>query len=364
MRRAQVQAVAVAGSPDNYVNSVASESSNKRYIGGTFTTFNGVSRNHLARLNSDGSLDTGFNIGAGFNDTVYAIAPQSDGLVLVGGWFTNFNGATQNYLVRLKSDGSRDSSFVASISQSINQSVNAIAIQSNNAIIVGGYFSYANGLPYSGLARFKSDGTLDTFNIGSGFNSGVRAIAIDSSGNILVGGEFTSFNGSAQNYLVRLTSGGTKDTSFNIGSGFDAGVRAIAVQSDGKILVGGWFTTFNGAAQNYLVRLNSNGSKDTSFNMGSGFNTNAAYQVESIIVRPDNKIIVGGTFTSYNGVAQSGLVRLNSDGSLDTSFKIGAGFNNTVMSMSLQPDGNINIGSWSTVFGSLNTQYHVLLSAP
>src|SRR5690606_5337296 len=219
--------------------------------------------NRLVRLNSNGTLDTSFYVEPEFNDYVQSVILQPDGKILVGGNFTTFNGTAQNR-----------------------------------------------------IARLNSDGTLDTsFNIGTGFNEWVRRITLQPDGKILVGGGFTAFNGTAQNSLVRLNSDGTLDTSFNLGGGFDNVVTPITLQPDGKILVGGSFTTFNGTAQNRIARLNSDGTLDTSFNIGTGFNS----FVPSIALQPDGKILVGGNFTVFNGTTQNRITRLNSDGTLDTS---------------------------------------------
>jgi len=142
------------------------------------------------------------------------------------------------------------------------------------------------------------DGTLDSsFNIGTGFNDEVWSIAIQNDDKILCCGSFTSYNGTTRNRIVRLNSDGTLDSSFNIGTGFNSLVLSITIQSDGKILCGGPFTSYNGTTRNRIVRLNSDGTLDSSFNIGTGFNA----QVFSIAIQSDGKILCGGSFTSYNG---------------------------------------------------------------
>ena len=115
--------------------------------------------------------------------------------------------------------------------------------------------------------------------------------------------------------MIRLNSDGSKDTSFNIGDGFDYIVETVVIQSDGKVLVGGDFETFTGTTQNRLIRLNSDGSKDTSFNIGSGFNT----VVYSVAVQSDGKVLVGGSFSTYQGVTSLRSILLNSDGSISNN---------------------------------------------
>ncbi len=202
----------------------------------------------------------------------------------------------------------------------------------------------------SGKLEAQSTIIIDpSFNIGTGvtgFNTSVHSIALQPDGKILAGGDFTTFNDTTQNRLVRLNSDGALDASFDLGTGFDSQVRSITLQPDGKILVGGFFTAFNGTTQNRIARLNSDGTLDTSFNIGTGFNG----PVHSIALQPDGKILAGGGFTSYNGQTQNKLVRLNSDGTLDTSLDLGTGFSYGVISIALQPDGKILVGGLFTKY--------------
>ena len=151
------------------------------------------------------------------------------------------------------------------------------------------------------------------FDIGTGFtelNDVIRSIALQSDGKILVGGRFNNYDGTTQNRITRLNPDGSRDTSFNIGTGFDDGgfdsVDSIALQSDGKLLVGGSFTSYNGVTQNRITRLNPDGSRDTSFDIGTGFDDD----ILSIALQSDGKILVGGFFNSYDGVTQNRITRL------------------------------------------------------
>ena len=169
-------------------------------------------------------------------------------------------------------------------------------------------------------------GARNTFNatLGTGFNNSVDATAVQSDGKVLVGGNFTTLNGAAgtPDYFARLNPGGAPDTAFNatLGTGFNAPVAAITLQTDGKILVGGNFTTLNGVTRNRLVRLNADGTPDTAFNanLGTGFNG----AVAAITLQTDGKVLIGGSFTALNEVAGTPdyLVRLNADGTPDTVF--------------------------------------------
>jgi uncharacterized delta-60 repeat protein len=260
--------------------------------------------------------------------------------ILVGGSFTSYNGTTQNYMTRLNSDGTRDISFT--IGTAFNLGVSAIAIQPDGKILVGGAFTSYNGTGQNRITRLNSDGTRDTgFTTGSGFNNDVNAIVIQSDGKILVGGRFTSYNGATlQNRIIRLNSNGTRDTSFAIGSGFEDAVRRIVIQSDGKIIVGGYFTSYNGRFQNYITRLNSDGTRDTGFSIGSGFDG----WVYAIAIQPDDKILVGGEFYDYDGNYAGSITRLNSDGTLAMDFDPYGFSTPPVNTIAIQPDGKILIG--------------------
>jgi uncharacterized delta-60 repeat protein len=305
---------------DNGVQTIAVQSDGKIVVGGYFYDYNGTGQNRITRLNSDGTRDTSFTIGTGFSSTVNTCVIQSDGKIVVGGNFTSYNGTVQNRITRLNSDGTRDTGFTTGTG--FNGEVYAIAIQSDGNIVVSGGFSNYNGSTRMYIARLNSDGTRDTVFTGTGFNNSAVAIAIQSDAYIVVGGLFTSYNGTTQNRITRAHDFGGRDAGFTIGTGFNNAVRAVGIQSDGKILVGGDFTTYNGTTQNYITRLNSDGTRDTSFTIGTGFNNT----VSTIAIQSDGKILVGGYFTSYNGTTQNYITRLNSDGTRDTGFTIGMVF--------------------------------------
>jgi uncharacterized delta-60 repeat protein len=341
------------------VDSIAIQSDGKIICGGSFTTFNGVTVNRIVRLNSDGTRDTAFstNIGTGFTNNVWSIAIQSDGKIVVGGAFITFNGVTVNRIVRLNSDGTRDATFTTNTGTAFNNS-NSIAIQSDGKIVCVGFFTTFNGTTVNRIVRLNSDGTRDTTfttNTGTAFNDAVNSVAIQSDGKITAVGSFFTFNGTMVNCIVRLNSNGTRDTTFtaNAGAAFSSGVNSMAIQSDGKVICGGNFTTFNGVTVNRIVRLNSDGTRDATFttNTGTAFdNSNEG----SIAIQSDNKIVCGGEFTTFNGTIVSCIVRLNSDGTRDTTFttntgtaftaSLGSLYWPSVASIAIQSDGKIVCG--------------------
>lgn len=185
-------------------------------------------------------------------------------------------------------------------------------------------------------------GTIDaTFNPVSGANNEyVRRIVVQPDGKILVAGAFTQFNGQNKPYLVRLNSDGSLDENFNIGSGFNGPVGDIGLQNDGKIVVGGSFTSFNGTAAERILRLNPDGSRDGSFSIGLGPNG----AIGCLLVTPERKVYISGNFALFDGIQRLRIARLTSSGSLDNSFDPQAGLDGLAYTMALQPDGNLLIG--------------------
>jgi uncharacterized delta-60 repeat protein len=314
----------------------------KIIVGGAFTSYDGTNQNYITRLNSDGTRDTSFTIGTGFSAELFATAVQSDGKILAGGSFTTYNSIPSNCIARLYSNGDFDYDFNTT---GAGNTVRSLEIQSDGKIVLGGNFVSFNGVSASRIVRIFSGGVTDGgFTIGTGFDNVVREVAIQSDGKIVVGGNFTAYNGTALNRIVRLNSDGTLDTGFTIGTGFisagAAQVNTIAVQSDGKIVVGGTFTNYNGTTQNRITRLNSDGTRDTGFTIAAGFNGN----VNAIAIQSNGKIVAVGNFTTYQGVNANRIIRLNSDGTRDTGFTIGTGFGGIVNTLAIQSNSKIVVG--------------------
>src|SRR5262249_8703829 len=147
-------------------------------------------------------------------------------------------------------------------------------------------------------------------------------IASQNDGRVLIGGGFTSVNGIGRNHVARLNSDGTLDNRFDPGTGSDGGVLCLVLQLDGKVLVGGRFLHVNGVVRNGIARLNGvDGGLDLTFDPGAGTDG----PVNSIALQPDGKLLIGGEFTRVNGNSRTGIARLNPDGTLDGSFDPGSG---------------------------------------
>jgi uncharacterized delta-60 repeat protein len=332
------------------IRTAAIQPDGKMIIVGSFTLWNNVVRNRIARLNSDGSLDAAFNPGTGANIGVRTVSLQPDGKIILGGMFTDYNGTTRNNIARVNADGSLDAAFNPGTGTGTSSSVETACIQPDGKIIIGGSFSSYNGTARSRIARLNADGSLDaTFNPGTGANNTVSTIALQPDGKIIIGGAFTGFNGTTINRVARLNPDGTLDATFNPGTGANNILEIIALQPNGKTIIGGAFTTFNGTARSRIARLNADGTLDASFIPGTGANSN----VQTICLQPEGKIIIGGTFTNYNGMVMNRITGLNAEGTLDAGFNSGAGASDAVNSIALQPDGKILIaGSFTSYNGT------------
>jgi uncharacterized delta-60 repeat protein len=302
---------ATGSGADATVNSVYVEPNGDVIIGGFFSSIDGIGRGRIARIRSSGALDASFDTSIGANNTVEVVTGQPDGKVLVGGLFTLLNGSTRNFIARLRADGAIDSTFDSSVGA--NGSVRAIAVQPDGKILIGGDFSTYNADPESRLARLNSDGSLDTaFNPGgAGADGLVNDIALDSLGRILFCGAFRNVNGTPRTGIARLTASGSLDSSFDPGLGLNDFVSDLEIQADGKIVVVGGFTTADGLVNNRIIRLNPDGSRDTTINFGTGANNFVA----ATLIQPwDSQILIGGAFTTVNGVDRQGVARINGDG--------------------------------------------------
>ena len=327
----------VANAP---VHALALQADGKILLGGEFTRVGGQFRNHIARLNADGTLDESFDPNA--DASVSAFALQPDGKILVGGNFATLGGQPRNRIARLKPDGSLDNSF----HPDADAWVSSLALQSDGKILVAGSFGTIGGQPRNRIARLNSDGTLDeSFDPGAGANSAVRSLLLQSDSRILLGGDFTNAVGQARNYIARLHADGTLDEHFDPNP--NDRVFSLAVQSDGKILVGGVFTSIGGELRTSIARLNADGTLDDSFNADA----NAGGWVRSFALQADGKIVVGGGFASIGGQLRSRIARLNPDGSADVSFDPNA--NGSVSALALQSDGSIVVGGHFMVIGEL-----------
>ena len=299
-------------------------------MGGAFTTFNGVTVNRIVRLNPDGTQDTAFtsNTGTGANSGVDEISVQSDDKIILSGYYISaFNGVAANQILRLNSNGTRDTIFTTNIGTGPDDLIFTVDVQSDGKILVGGRFENWNGTAARGIVRLNSDGTRDTtFETSLGAGSEVNFVEVFSTftrsdGKVLVSVAFTTVTNQGfislvetKDLVVLKNSDGTLDTNFstNIGTeGANFNIYDIKVQEDGKILLGGFFSTWNFQPASTVVRLNSDGTQDIGFTTNTG--TSAGGGVNEIAIQSDQKIIIGGDFTNFNGIVRNNIARLGGD---------------------------------------------------
>jgi uncharacterized repeat protein (TIGR01451 family)/uncharacterized delta-60 repeat protein len=315
------------------------------------------------------------------NSIVSHIETQSTGKIIIGGYFSAYNNVAKFNITRLNTDLTLDTSspqFVSTGSIPAGSTPFDMKIVRNtgvnyNKILLVGMFEGFNGASNGkGIVRLNVNGDVDpTFNFGqlatqtsvrgvTGKNSTIYTCytipdGLPNAGKILIGGSFLAYNGYPANSIALLNADGTFDLAspFNTNvntiidplpiqsaKGFDSAPVAFEVQPNGQIIVAGYFRWYNGLNKKGILRLNSNGTHDATFNNAfTGINdgflctpyVKNGVQVSKLVVQPDGKIIVGGFFTHYNNTSRNNIVRLNSDGSLDTTFNVGTGFNNNVV---------------------------------
>lgn len=357
-----IESFDVGEGPDNNVVGVHLTSNDSTFfITGNFKMVDDERKGGVAKLLYLGAVDTTFkvknddsNLGRGPDGDVFAIAPQSDGKIIVGGSFRAYNGIedyNNRYLTRLDSNGLIDSTFTANAS--VSSSVRCIEIQNDGKVIVGtenGTIS-SGGLTspsYISLKRFNEDGTDDfSFDVGRGPHDDVNDIVIQPDGKILIAGGFDQYDDKTANHVLKLKTDGSIDNTFSVGPGPSSGfVNALALQDDGKILVGGFFFSFRGFSSRNLVRLNSNGTVDKTFKVGSGADQN----VNEIRVQKDGKIVVVGRFRKFDDEHAFGIVRLNTDGSIDETFDPAMTYFSYLDALEILDDGKILVGGGHNLY--------------
>jgi uncharacterized delta-60 repeat protein len=360
----------ITGGSLNIARAMAIQSDGKIVVVGEGAT--GIA---VVRYNTDGSLDTSFG-GTGIVITpvgkASSVAIQADGKIVVAGSSGN------NFaVVRYNTDGSLDTSFngtgkvltpiIASVGNSGGYA-RALAIQADGKIVVVGDAGYDFSLNFSfAVVRYNSNGSLDTSFNGTGQIRAVgdaSSVAIQMDGKIVVA--VNSPNGSSRDFAIfRYNTDGSPDISFNgtgkivtqIGSA--SGARSVAIQTDGKIVAAGGSS--NGTRNDFaIVRYNTDGSLDTTFN-GTGKVTTPVGTnhsgASSVAIQPDGKIVAAGSSDNgrfnFNGT-DFAIVRLNPNGSLDTSFNgtgkvvTPVGNSSHASSVAIQSDGKIVVAGTTT----------------
>ncbi len=295
--------------------------------------------------------DPGFPVGGGATSGIFRMLSQADGRVIIGGTFPAYNGLPGRGLVRIWPNGQRDAAF--NIGAGVSNRVQELAAGPNGRIYVGGLFTSFNGTTVGDFVCLDSNGTIDpSFIAGTGFNNEVTALAVYPNGDIVVGGFFNQYKGQSVTQPVRIFANGQRDTTFNLGGAGTFGIiDAICIQPDNKILVAGTITQYNGQAAGRLIRLNPNGSRDSTFDLNLTF----SHPINEIALLPDGRILVGGTFSSVNAIPMNRIARILPNGQPDPGFTPGTGFNATVRTVQVTGEGQIAVGGDFTSFNGIAT---------
>lgn len=345
-----------SGIANQQITEFAQQANGKIIAVGNFANFNGLPVKHIVRLDTSGARDLTYGVGMnGYNLSLNTVFLDKDGKAVTGGTFTLLDSFARIRLARHNTDGSVDHTFM--LNSGIADTVNAVGIQSDGKAIVLTAGSYRDDVLNNSICRFNYDGTYDnTFNSGTGFSGGAsNDIAILSNDKMIIVGGFTSYNGTTVGKIVKLNADGTIDTSFHSGTGVTGAsvINMVTVLRSGKILIGGNFTSYNGVTINRLARLHADGTLDGTFTSGTGPNN----QIYAITELKSDSLMIGGTFTQYNGTAKARFARLTPDGVLDGSFVIGTGANAQVSTIAEQSNGKYLIGGkFATINGTARQQ--------
>lgn len=255
---------------------------------------------------------------------------RGDGKLLVWGSFSRLAGQERTGIALLNADGSVDDGFRPPefllghrrLDRVGNAGIGVVEVQEDGKLVLAGNFSRVDGQPRTTLVRLNSNGSVDEdFARNLRFDGAVADVAIQPDGRILVGGPFEHINDIRRPYIARLKPDGTMDESFQPNGGptsdWTVNILTIALQADGKILMGGFFKQVDDVPMLNLARLNSDGTFDSTFQLKTG----ASGPVMRIRPQPDGKIVVGGVFDSVGGRVAKKLTRLNADGSNDLTFQ-------------------------------------------
>jgi uncharacterized delta-60 repeat protein len=325
-----------------------------------------VARSGLARFNADGTFDSTYNPGAGLHivapdtgETQYLLVKQSGGKMILTGPFDTFDGHSIPGMVRLNTDGSFDSTFSPGSATDFTK-VDGCFVQSDDMILMFGRPASFNGVSHYGIVRLTADGAVDgTFTVAEFKNYGdpgeVTRVVQQADGKLVAVGLFHSLGAVTVHSIVRLQANGSRDATFDASSasGICGEVFTAAVRSsDQEIFAAGFFTTYNGSLRNNIALVKANGALDTTFAPVTGL-TDDSTSVRATVTQADGKIIAAGTFSSVSGVPHRGIVRLNRNGALDNSFGVTKGTDGSVITMIVQPDNKILIAGGFTAVDSV-----------
>ena len=324
------------------LETMAVRSDGKVLIGGvSFQAINGVD-GFLVQLEQNGERDTTFNFPFLYRSWIHTVTIFVNDKILVGG-SVNVNPDAHiqtNFIALVEPDGSFNWNFFSvNTSKEIKNVVYTFTADADGRLYVGGFFKELNTYTVNNFTRLEMNGVQDIFfNKTTGANGAIKTMALLPDGKIMIGGNFSAYQYYRRNRIARLLKNGKLDTGFDPSMGANGPVNALALQPDGKVLVGGSFTSFDNRPGSHLVRLDEYGNYDNTFHVFNNWDPNV--EINDILVLPDGKIMVGGRFTQIEGLPYQSLVRLNSDGSIDTTYKRAFPFS-IIHKLTLLPSGQL-----------------------
>lgn len=345
--------------------------------------------------------DTVYPSSRGANNTIQDIIPVDGGRYLIVGDFTNFDNANidggVNRVARINADGTLDKSFrYGKNTGSPATVVRAAALPDGRYLVAGSFASY-EGLPYvSSIARLYNNGGLETMNVTrpsgkvqpasvlkGGVSGLVTGLHVQQDGKMIVVGYFryyvqpnynlVSRNGADSlhldstmvNFLARLNTDGTLDTTYNFDLANHRGKESVngainrsILLPDGKLLIAGAFTRYNGQEVQRIARLNTDGSLDLTFKSSAGAN----YPIYDVAPQPDGKYVVTGPFTTYAGTTVPHIARITADGTVDPTLNAGNGVDGTIYNISVMPQGEILLSGAFTKFNGVTRNNFAVLN--
>lgn len=291
---------------------------------------------------------------------------NSLGSFFIYGNFTGYDGQTATRVLKVNQDGSKDSSFLTNLGGPNQNPFGYYSLLRNDddSLYVGGGFIQYNGVARNRFVKLLPNGAIDTsFNIGTGFNNYTAGIEKQNDGKLLICGQFTSYSGTASNRIIRLNTNGTRDNSFNTGSGFNNAALRLSLNDDNSMYVSGYFTSYNGIARNYVAKILSNGTLDTTFNTEiTTFSPAGSPNPIGVLSAVDGGVYCYGYFTSYSGSTANRIIKLNPDATRDTTFDIGTGFNSNVNFVRYTGDNNLFVAGAFTQYDGTTSKGAVIIS--
>ncbi|MEQ9658408.1 T9SS type A sorting domain-containing protein [Fulvivirga sp.] len=394
-------------------------------IGGDFNSFNGAQFNDMVKLHIDGTIDESFNFNNAFGENysyINNIHETSNGDLIISGNFDVLYGQTAKSVAKINSDGSRDVGFalpgpganifanqvftlldkdenilVAGIEKGFdeysiikldnNGAVNntytqkkanyhpsngsiispLLGVNSSGDILFSSFHTHFDNHFSQGLSKLNASGEVYIdFNADLSGRVGIYSSKVLSDGSIVISGQFSAVEDTPADFLVKLNSDGSPDYTFidNIEfSSVDSWAYAIEEDNAGNILIGGNFSTFNGINTGSLIKLSASGILENTFNDQIKAN-NLGRSINDIIVLSDDKLLIAGGIDNPNLPDKSSIIRLNSDGTVDNSFNFSLPENHYLNDIDLLPDGKIIYSGLiqadnKGIFGKINSDGNV-----